>query len=137
AVPTGADLAVATIAGFSSGASDFFTANFASPPTLTAGTRYAVIVRAVSIPSAGTYAYVVSSGNSYANGQRVSSANSGGTWSADVTSGGRDLGFRIYMQAGFGASGNFVSSVKDANPPAGRTPSWSTISWNASTAAGT
>src|SRR5262249_17983886 len=38
AVPTGADLATATIPGFSSAAGGFFTASFSSPPTLTAGT---------------------------------------------------------------------------------------------------
>src|SRR5207244_1629561 len=59
-VPTGADLATATITGFNSGAGGFFSAVFASPATLTAGTRYAVIFRAVSNPSAGTYAYVCS-----------------------------------------------------------------------------
>ena len=59
-VPTGADLASATIPGFNSGSGGFFAATFASPPTLTAGTRYAIIFRAVSNPSAGTYAYVCS-----------------------------------------------------------------------------
>ena len=33
ALPTGADLAVATIPGFSSGSGGYFTANFASPAT--------------------------------------------------------------------------------------------------------
>ena len=95
-VPTGADLAVATIAGFSSPSGGFFSANFASPATLTAGTRYAVIIRAVSNPSAGTYAYVCSctpDSNPYANGKWVTSANSGLSWSADGVAGGRDLGF--------------------------------------------
>src|SRR5205085_10950428 len=97
--PTGSDLAAATIAGFSS-ASGYFTATFSSPPTLTAGTRYAVIFRAVSNPSAGTYAYVCSCGgsgytnsNPYANGQIVTSSTSGSSWSADNITGGRDMGF--------------------------------------------
>lgn len=145
-LPTGADLAVATIAGFSSGAGGYFSAVFASPATLTAGTRYAVIVRAVSDPSAGTYAYVCSCGttppppvdtNPYANGQRVTSSNSGSTWSADTTVGGRDLGFVTYMQSGFAASGTFVSSLKDANPAAGGSAMWGMLSWNASVPVGT
>src|SRR6059058_1234215 len=37
ALPTGADLATATIAGFSSGGGGYFSANFGSPATLTAG----------------------------------------------------------------------------------------------------
>lgn len=142
-VPTAADLAVATIPGFSSGAGGYFTAQFASPATLTAGTRYAVIFRPVANPSAGTYAYVCSCGNGpantnpYANGQRVTSANSGSSWSADTTSGGRDLGFVTYMQSGFIASGTFVSSLKDANPAAGGSAMWGMLSWNATAPAGT
>lgn len=144
AVPTGADLATATITGFSSGAAGYFTANFGSPPTLTTSTRYAVLVRAVSPPSAGTYAYVcscvgtgVSNTNPYANGQRVTSADSGGSWTADTTVGGRDLGFKAYMQGGFTLSGNQVSGLKDANPASGFTPKWTTISWTATTPANT
>jgi hypothetical protein len=141
AVPTGADLATATIPGFSSGAGGFFSANFATPATLTAGTTYAVIIRAVSNPSAGTYAYVCSctspNSNPYANGQRVTSANSGGAWTADVTSGGRDLGFRVYVDTGFPPDGTFVSSVKDGNAASGATTTWGTLSWNATTPANT
>ena len=123
AVPTGADLATATIPGFNSGAGGFFSADFATPATLTAGTRYAVVLRPVSNPSAGLYAYVVSSGNAYASGQRVTSANSGSTWTADTTSGGRDLGFKVWVNSGFASTGTLVSSVKDANPA--RAATWS------------
>ena len=143
AVPTGADLAVATIPGLSSGAGGFFSAQFASPATLTAGTRYAVIIRPVANPSVGTYAYLCSCGNGpantnpYANGQRVTSANSGGSWTADTSAGGRDLGFITYMRSGFALSGTFVSSIKDANPVAGSWATWGSISWNATVPAGT
>ena len=58
-VPTGPDLATGTITGFNSGSGGFFSATFATPPTLTAGTRYAVVFRPVSNPSAGTYAYAI------------------------------------------------------------------------------
>lgn len=137
ALPTGADLATATIPGFSSAAGGFFSANFAAPFTVTAGTRYAVIVRPVANPSAGTYAYVVSSANPYVNGQRVTSANSGGTWVADVTSGGRDLGFKAFVKTGFPATGNLVSGIFDGNPYAGGTTNWTTLSWNATVPADT
>jgi uncharacterized repeat protein (TIGR01451 family) len=137
AVPTGADLGTATIPGFNSGSGGFFTATFATPIAVTAGTRYAVIIRAVSNPSVGTYAYVCSctapNSNPYANGQRVTSANSGSTWAADVTSGGRDLGFQVYVNTGFALSGDLVSSLKDSNPAVGYSPTWQTISWTAST----
>jgi hypothetical protein len=127
-LPTGSDLAVATIPGFSSGAGGLFEADFGSPAALTAGTRYAVIFRAVSNPSAGTYAYVISTGSPYANGRRVTSVNSGSTWTGQTT----DLGFKTYMKTGFAASGDFVSSLKDANPLVGYTPNWTTLSWTAS-----
>lgn len=142
-VPVGADLATATIPGFSSGAGGYFSAVFASPVTLTAGTRYAVIVRPTSNPSAGTYAFVCSCGNGqantnpYANGQFATSGDSGTNWTADTTAGGRDMGFVTYMQSGFASSGSFVSSTKDANPGVGRSASWGTITWNATTPAGT
>lgn len=132
-LPTGADLAVATIPGFSSGAGGYYSANFATPATLTAGTRYAVVFRPVSNPSAGTYAYVVSTGSPYANGRRVTSANSGSTWTGQTT----DIGFKTYMTTGYPSSGNFVSSAKDANPTGAFTPRWTTLAWNATTPAST
>jgi hypothetical protein len=140
AVPTGADLATATITGFSSGAGGYFTVNFGSPATLTAGTTYAIVFRAVSNPSAGTYAYVCSCSadtNPYANGQRVTSLDSGSTWTADVTSGGRDIGFVAYMEVGFAASGNQVSSEKDGNPATSMYTHWATMSWTATVPANT
>jgi hypothetical protein len=132
-LPTGSDLATATIPGFSSGAGGFFTATFSTPPTLTAGTQYALVLRPVSNPSAGTYAYVVSTGSPYAGGRRVTSANSGSSWTGATT----DIGFKTYMKTGFALSGNQVSGLKDANPATGSTPNWTTLSWTASTPAGT
>ena len=139
-VPIGGDLATATIPGFISGSGGFFTAVFASPPTLTAGVRYALIVRAAAEPLTGLYVSGCSCNpntNPYANGRFVTSSNSGTSWSADGVAGGRDLGFRTYMEAGFTSSGTFVSSLKDANPIAGATPTWGTLSWNATVPAGT
>jgi len=139
-LPTGADLATATIPGFSSGAGGYFSANFASPATLTAGTQYAVVFRPTANPSAGTYAYVCSclpNTSPYVGGQRVTSTNSGSSWTLDTTTGGRDLGFKVWVNAGYVPSGTFVSSVKDANPAAGRTPAWTTLSFTATKPAGT
>jgi Ca2+-binding RTX toxin-like protein len=134
-LPTGGDLASLTIGGFSSGASAYYGGTFSSPPTLTAGTVYALVVRAVSNPSAGTYAMTVSSSNVYAGGARVLSSNSGSTWSAGNPS--RDGGFHTYMMSGFATSGDFTSGLKDANPATGSTPTWTTLSWTATTPAGT
>ena len=139
-VPTGADLAVATIPGFNSGSGGYFSANFSAPATLIAGTKYAVIIRAVADPTAGSYAYTCScspNSNPYSAGQRVTSANSGSTWATDNTSGGRDLGFIAYMKTGFSLTGNLVSGARDANPPSGLVPHWTTLSWNGITPAGT
>jgi len=133
-LPTGADLAFATIPGFSSGAGIYYTVSFGSPATLTAGTQYALILRPESAPSAGGYFWIRSSPSTYANGQRVISTTNGATWTADST---RDFNFRAYMQTGFALSGTFVSSLKDANPATGATANWSTLSWNADTPAGT
>jgi hypothetical protein len=144
AVPTGADLATTTLAGFNDGAAGGLkTVTFASPITLTAGTRYAFIFRAVAART-GTYAYTCScasgsfvNSNPYANGQFVTSGTSGASWTADTTTGGRDLNFITYINPGFAPSGTFVSSLKDANPAAGRTPNWTTLTWSAARLAGT
>lgn len=144
AVPTGADLAVATIPAFSSGTGGFFTATFSSPATLTAGTKYAIVFRAANSFSAGTYAFLCSctsngtSGtNPYTAGQFDTSTNSGSAWTADTTASGRDAGFITYMSTGYSSTGTFTSSLKDSNPAAGETPAWTTISWDATVPTGT
>lgn len=142
-VPTGADLASATLPGFSSGASAYYTGTFATPPTLTAGTMYALVIRPTANPSAGTYALTRSGtmamgADVYAGGTRVAGTSSGTVWSIPSTGGvTSDAGFRTYMQTGFTASGVQVSSLKDANPPPGNFIFWSTISWNATVPANT
>ncbi|MGB9105845.1 MAG: carboxypeptidase-like regulatory domain-containing protein, partial [Terriglobales bacterium] len=142
-LPTGADLASATITGFSNGSAVFYTATFSSPATLTSGTQYALVIRPTANPSAGTYA-LTRSGTStagadvYPGGARVSGASSGTAWSSPTTGGvTTDAGFKTYMQAGFASSGTFVSSTKDANPAPGANVNWSTLSWTADTPAGT
>ncbi|HSX61614.1 MAG TPA: carboxypeptidase-like regulatory domain-containing protein, partial [Tahibacter sp.] len=142
-LPTGADLATATITGFNSGASAYHTATLAVPITLNAGTQYAFVVRPTANPAPGTYA-LTRSGTStagadvYAGGTRVAGATSGTVWSVPLTGGvNTDSGFRVYMDTGFRASGDLTSSVKDANPAPGHMPTWSTLSWNATVPANT
>jgi len=143
--PTGADLATATIAGFNDGgAGGLKTATFGTPMTVTAGTKYAVVFRLAAAFGSGTMAYTCScvttgftNSNPYATGQRVTSTNSGSTWSTDNTAGGRDLHFVVYVNAGYAPSGDLISGVKDANPSVNNAPSWSTLSWTATTPANT
>ncbi|HET6843291.1 MAG TPA: Ig-like domain repeat protein [Candidatus Angelobacter sp.] len=141
-LPTGADLASATITGFSSGSAVYYTGTFSSPPTLTAGTKYALVIRPTVNPSPGTYA-LTRSGTStagsdvYAGGTRVAGATSGTVWSIPLTGGvSTDAGFRVFIQSGFASPGTFVSSTKDANPPAGSSASWGTLTWTADTPSG-
>jgi hypothetical protein len=136
-LPTGADLASVTIPGsaFGTGATVAFTGTFGSPATLTSGTQYALILRPVSAPAGSGYFWIRSSPSTYANGSRVLSADSGGTWSTDTT---RDYNFKAYMQGPYAPpSGNLVSSTKDSNPATGLTPIWSALNWTATTPANT
>jgi hypothetical protein len=135
-LPTGADLATTTIPGstFASGSTVTYTATFGAPVTLSSGTQYALILRPVSAPAGSGYFWIRSSPSTYANGSRVLTADSGGTWSADTT---RDYNFKTYMQSGYAASGDLVSGLKDSNPSPGLTPIWSTLSWTATTPANT
>ena len=137
-LPTGADIAAVTIPGFNSGAAVTYSANFGSPPTLTAGTQYALVIRPTANPSAGTYALTRSGTNVYANGARVSGGTSGTVWSTPTTGGvTTDAGFATYMNTGFTAAGNLISSSKDSNLPVGQIPIWATLSWSTTTPAAT
>ncbi|TDR42088.1 putative repeat protein (TIGR01451 family) [Tahibacter aquaticus] len=136
-LPTGADLASGTIAGFNGGASAYYTANLATPIVLNAGTQYAFIVRPTANPSPGTYALTRSGtatagADVYAGGTRIAGATSGTVWSIPLTGGiNTDTGFKVYIDTGYRASGDLISSIKDANPAPGHVPNWSTLSWNA------
>lgn len=132
-LPTGADLASASIPFSNSGSGGFYTATFTTPPTLTAGTQYAIVVRMAAAYSTGTPAYVTSTASAYAGGRRTTSTNSGSTWTGTTP----DTSFKVTMKTGFKTSGDFVSSLKDANPAAGSTANWGTLSWTATTPAGT
>jgi hypothetical protein len=145
-LPTSTVLATTSVPGFSSGAAAFYTATFASPAAVTAGTQYAYTVH----PSAnrtGTYAAIFSlTPGAYANGDRVVSTNSGATWVINTTltppagatiPTARDLSFKSFIDSGYSASGTYVSSLKDANPAIGATATWLAITWNASQPSGT
>ena len=127
-------LATTTIAGFSIGSSAYYTATFASPPTLTAGTQYAMLLRLVTPRSAGNYNATFSTANPYSRGIVVFSTNAGGVFGSI---GADDLGFKTYMQPRYAPSGSFVSSLKDANPPPGANVTWGTLAWTANTPDGT
>ena len=142
-LPTGADIASATITGFNNGAAVFYTASFSTPPTLTAGTKYAIAIRPTANPSPGTYALTRSGtatagSDVYAGGTRVSGATSGTVWSIPLTGGvSTDAGFKVYVDTGFAPAGDLISSTKDSDPAAGLTSVWTTLSWTASTPANT
>ncbi len=142
-LPTGADLASATITGFSSGSAVFYTATFGSPPTVTAGTQYALVIRPTANPAPGTYALTRSGtatagSDVYAGGTRVAGATSGTVWSIPLTGGvSTDTGFKTHVDSGFGTSGDFISGLKDSNPPPADTPLWTTLSWTATVPANT
>src|SRR6185437_11981040 len=137
-LPTTTVLASTTIAGFSSGAGTFYSATFASPASLTTGTTYAIVARLLTDRTTGSYAWLRSNNNQYANGARIdgTSCNSG-TLACTWTSQGQDFGFKTYMSTGFASSGDLTSSVKDSNPILGRTANWTTLSWTATTPANT
>jgi hypothetical protein len=134
-LPTATVLATSTFAGFSDGAGTFRTATFGAPATLSSGTTYAVVLRLLTNRAAGSYAVLRSNNNQYAGGAQVISTNSGGSWASQ----GTDTGFKTYMTTAvvFGAAGDLVSRVRDANPIAGATPHWTSLSWTATTPAGT
>jgi hypothetical protein len=137
-LPVGPDIASATIPGFNSAGGRLFAATFSSPPMVTAGTVYALIIRPVTDPSISLYAMTRSATNVYGGGQAVWSGDAGGTWTAPATGGQTtDAGFKTYVQTGYAAAGDFVSAVKDANPGPSSTAIWSTLSWTGSVPAPT
>jgi serine protease len=135
-LPTGGDLTWETLPGFSSPFGNWYTVNFSSPLTVAKGTRYAIVVRASANPSAGTYAYIAAplgTDDSYTRGRRVTSTNSGGTWTGQV----RDVNFRTYVTGAppflFLSEGFIESSTKDARS----TGNWAALDWTATLPGGT
>ena len=67
---------------------------------------------------------------------RVSGATSGTVWSIPLTAGvSTDAGFDTFMLTSYVPSGDFVSGLKNSNPPV--TTLWTTLSWNAAVPANT
>jgi hypothetical protein len=102
---------------------------------LTSGTTYAYVLRLATDRATGTYAALRSNNNQYPAGAQLVSSNAGSTWSAQST----DLAFKTYMTTSvvYSAAGDLVSATRDANPIAGGTPHWTSLSWTATTPAGT
>ncbi len=128
-LPTGPDLAAATVVGNTSGAASNFAAIFSSPAAITAGTVYAIAIRASTIPSAGIAAITRSAASVYAGGTRVTSGDTGVTWTAPLTSGATtDIGFQVFVNTGFQSPGDFTSNNKFANSPVGQQANWTLAS---------
>jgi hypothetical protein len=125
-LPTGPDLATGTISGSDPYA---YQAHLSPPLILTAGARYATVIRPVSNPSAGTYEYAVAS-SPYENGRCVTSTDSGASWIGTNYDAGIFAFISLYQTS-------ITSGLKDSNPAAGLTPIWSTLSWTATTPANT
>jgi len=146
-VPTGGDLATAStaITNWSVGSQVWFTANFAAPATVSAGTQYALVVRASAAYVAGTLAFSDSATNGgaaandvYGGGKLFYSTNSGSAWTVQMygATNTSDAAFKTYIgtgTSGYNSAGDLISSVKDG----GTSPTWSTVSWNGSTPTGT
>jgi hypothetical protein len=114
----------------SSASATTYAFTFSSPPALSAGTTYFMVVHDATGTTA-TYGTIVacklSPGcNPYTTGTAYNNTSSGsGSWTA-ISS---DLFFQTMMQAGYASSGNLVSSLKDANPDASSTATWATLAW--------
>ncbi|HYY42657.1 MAG TPA: choice-of-anchor R domain-containing protein, partial [Pyrinomonadaceae bacterium] len=134
--PSTTVLATTNLTSINSTGNAWYTVNFANPPSVNAGTVYALVLRT---GTGGPYRAVSSSTNVYAGGSWQQSSNSGASW-ANVTSANQtlDLVFRAYVVPQvYATSGNLVSAPKDANQADGTMAGWGTLSWNATTPAGT
>ena len=145
-LPTGNDLAIAPTNMDTSGAPKFYAANFSAPANVTAGTQYAIVIRA-SATFGSQLAFTVSAtsptqaNDVYAGGLLGFSTNSGGAWSVQkFGTSTADGGFKTYVAtgpAGHPAAGDLISSLKDSNPPAGTSSTWAGLTWTASLPTGT
>ena len=85
--PTGADLASGTTNGNTLATYGSWTEReitFGSPIELTNGTKYAIVVRALSVVGAAELNWSTRVDNPYANGDRYGSSNSGSSWAVDT-----------------------------------------------------
>ena len=132
ALPTGPDLASVTIPGVPDGSIGFYSAVFANHPSVTSGATYAIVLAPTSDP--GSDLQWESLGDTYPNNGYVGSLDGGVTWLLPPQGYGSDAAFKAYV---IPASGAMVSSLKDSNPGIGSVPTWSTLSWTATTPANT
>ena len=144
-LPSGQDLAVATLTIGTSGLPAWSAANFASPANVSAGTQYAIVIRSTSVIGLNFLYFSVSAksantGNDvYPGGALISNGSGGSSWSIVNTSPTSDGAFKTYVggSSGYARAGDLISSPKDSNPGTGTT-NWSTLSWtNAALPAGT
>jgi hypothetical protein len=134
-LPTGADLATATGAGTNSGSGAVIPVTFGTPLQVTAGHKYALVVRPNTAPTGTLYVELEASGsNPYAGGSWVRGATSGTSWAATTA---YDAVFHTFVDSGYQPSGTFVSSTKDANPAIVGNQHWGTIGWTSNVPAGT
>ncbi|HEX8117203.1 MAG TPA: carboxypeptidase regulatory-like domain-containing protein, partial [Pyrinomonadaceae bacterium] len=135
-VPGSTVLASANLTTINSTGNAWYTVNFAAPPSVNAGTQYAIVLRAAT---GGPYRGVRTSTDAYAGGSWLQSSNSGGSWSQLVSGTATlDLAFRAYVvSTNYQATGNYVSAPKDANQADGTQAGWDKITWTAATPAGT
>jgi uncharacterized repeat protein (TIGR01451 family) len=143
-LPTGGDLASSSlnITNYATGGQAFFSATFAAPTNITSGNQYAIVIHASAaygtsgknLGFSDSAANASQGGDVYGGGSLIHSTNGGTSWNviqysvAPTTS---DGGFRTYVggNSGYNSIGDLISSMKDSNPPAGTSPTWSTLSW--------
>ena len=109
-----------------------YTVTFATPAAVVSGNSYSFVLRT----SVGSTVFGVRGNtDTLANGQFLTTANSGTTWTPQTT----DLFFTTFVTVppSFSASGDFVSNTKDSNPAVSGTTSWGNIGWNATVPANT
>ncbi|HEX8187201.1 MAG TPA: MBG domain-containing protein, partial [Pyrinomonadaceae bacterium] len=137
-VPGTTVLAAATVTNLSNTVNAWYSVTFATPANVTAGTRYALVLRAAT---GGPYRAVSGASDTYAGGAMLSSTTGGASWTATTVGTpavATDMAFRAFVSStAVFPSGYLVSAAKDANQPDGSTAGWGTLSWTAVTPAGT
>src|SRR5205085_5214440 len=115
------------------GTATLYTATFAPPAAVVAGTSYSIVLR--NAVGSSLFGVRGSTGtSSLANGQVFTTTTSGGTWTAVNA----DLYFTSYVTPAitYPTSGN-ISQVKDSGAAVGASATWTTLSWTATTPANT
>ncbi|CAN5354563.1 hypothetical protein BH09BAC2_BH09BAC2_16080 [soil metagenome] len=110
-----------------SGGTNFYPVTFTTPFQVTAGTQYAIVLKAPVTGTAGNwiqYCIPNPSCNPYSGGNTVTSTNSGSSWASR----GTDGVFRTYISTYY-STGTFTSSIINA----GGSSNWTSLSWTAST----